>query len=150
VSVNSVNIVNKTNYFDMQDRARDLLAPAGRRHHSMATVRMARQMYGDGTAWSPTQIARYLDRVHGISVHVSTVRLWVIPGANDVQRERNRASYHRRKRLSGPMPTVDPVDLARRLRAEGEPISGIVRVCRVVFGGRWTRRQVLRLLGDES
>jgi hypothetical protein len=65
------------------------------RRHTMATVRLARRLYGDGDSWTPTQIRRLLAD-QGIDVALVTVRCWVVPGFAEEHRHQNAEGYRRR------------------------------------------------------
>jgi hypothetical protein len=103
--------------------------------------------------WTYDAICNLIAEEHGHRPSRETVIYWT----NDAYRQRKIARQSSRERAtkgaSARVWTRSPEAQAafvRRLRAEGEPVAGIVRVCRVVFGGRWTRGRVLRLLEDES
>lgn len=115
-------------------------------------VATARQMHPD---WTIAEITRYLN-AHGVKVSRFAVARWVDSEKAErhlrYTRDWNRAKRAGRDsslRLRAQSPEAQAAFI-RRLRSEGEPVSGIVRVCRVVFGGRWTRGRVQRLLRDES
>lgn len=83
----------------------------------------------------------------------TTILMWVDSSYKERQLALHREAHVRRAgergirsfKLAAKSPEYQAAFI-RRLRAEGEPVSGIVRVCRVVFGGRWTRGRVQRLL----
>lgn len=117
--------------------------PRGRRH-TMKTVRLARQMYGDGTTWTPTQIKHYLAG-RGIQVALHTVRLWVIPGMAEDHREKNRESYHRRRSGRRAKPATSETPLLDRmlvLREAGLTLPAIAAVIRLDYGITMTTEQV--------
>lgn len=101
--------------------------PRGRRHNA-ATMALARQMYGDGDAWTVGQIVEYLTR-QGTPVSRGTVQLWLRP-------QRKRAYYDRRneRRRTRAEAAVSPhpiLDRIRALRVEDvsySAISGVLRV----------------------
>jgi hypothetical protein len=89
--------------------------------HSPRTIALARQLYGDGDSWTPTQIVRYLER-NGVQPvpTLGTVRRWVVPGMADAHRELNLRSYHARRAKrhgNGPVQADDPAVRLARLRA---------------------------------
>jgi hypothetical protein len=110
------------------------------------------------SGWTVREIQRLLARrgEQRVPSH-TTIRMWTDPRYRDRQLALHREAHVRRASAQGmrsfKLAASSPEYQAacvRRLRAEGEPVAGIVRVCRVVFGGRWTRGRVLRLLEDES
>lgn len=73
------------------------------RRHTMATVTLARTMYGDGEGWTPTEIMRYL-REQGTDVSMQTIRRWVIPGEDEKCKAEAAARRERKRRnASGPL-----------------------------------------------
>lgn len=114
--------------------------PRGRQtRHSTQTMRLARQMYGDGGTWTPTQISRYLAG-RGIHVHVNTIRLWVIPGLAEQQRAANRRSH--RARQPGPESLTPMLDRMRELRGAGLGAQATAKVLTLDFGVPVNRDQV--------
>lgn len=105
--------------------------PRGRRH-SMRTVRLARQMYGNGDAWTPKQIQRYLAG-EGIDVALYTVRTWVVPGEAEIARRRNLESYYRRQR-GGRASKTPMLTRMLELRDAGLSFSAIAKVMRLDHG----------------
>lgn len=75
--------------------------PRDRRHvrHSPRTIALARRMYGDGDAWTPTQIRRYLG-TQGVPVpSESTLRRWVIPAEAEASRQAAALANRRRRAI---------------------------------------------------
>jgi hypothetical protein len=109
--------------------------------HSTKTIALARRLYGDGDAWTPTQIIRYLERKGVQPVpSLNTVRLWVVPGLADEQRAMNMRSYHSRsargaRRGPGGRPPSDELAARlgrmRTLREAGLSYTGIAIVARI-------------------
>lgn len=118
-------------------------APATSRRHNSATVRRAREMYGDGDSWTPTQIARYLV-AQGTVVHVATVREWVIPGlAERRQKRQNLARQRKARGITARPRTLSPLlDRMISLRAAGLSYGGIVIVIRLDWRVVLTEDQV--------
>lgn len=126
------------------------LAPPPRpnttRRHSTKTIALAREMYGDGDAWTPGEIQRYLAR-QGIDVAVTTVRRWVRPGVRERQNENNRM-FKLRAKMRSEAPPVKPLgdrELDRRmldLRDAGLAYSAIAVVVGVYHGAELTEDQV--------
>jgi hypothetical protein len=116
----------------------------------------ARRLYA--AKWTIAQIVRIIQAEHGLNVNRDTVKTWVVPEFAEAKRAR-RARNHRLKyandalwvfNLGGPKATPEyRAAFCRRLRAEGEPIEGIARVCRVVFSDQsWTATRVKAALGE--
>lgn len=106
-----------------------------KRKHSMATVRLARKLYGDGDAWTPSQIRDYLAE-QGIRVHRNTVALWVVPGLDEHHRRQNNDSYRRRragqprlKRSETPL-----LDRMLEMRAAGLSFTAVANMMRLDYG----------------
>jgi hypothetical protein len=98
--------------------------------HTTGTMLLARTMYGDGDAWSPTEIVRYLAE-QGVIVDRVTVLRWVDPGfAERRRREQRDAAKRRRARVA---PTL-VLDRMRELRSAGLSFSGIAVVVRLDWG----------------
>jgi hypothetical protein len=93
-------------------------------------MRRAREMYGDGDAWSLTQIARYLT-AQGTPVDRITVKRWVLPGfAEQRRREQRDAASRRRARVR----SVPVLARMRDLRTAGLSYAGIAIVLRLDWG----------------
>lgn len=107
-----------------------MIASTVRRQHTSSMMVLARSMYGDGDAWTPTQIAGYLTG-QGTPVDRITVRRWVDPVfAEQRRREQRAAARRRRTRVrSGPLLTR-----MRDLRSAGMPFASIAIVLRVDWG----------------
>jgi hypothetical protein len=107
-----------------------MIAPAPARRHTSSMMVLARSMYGDGDAWTPTQIAGYLT-AQGTPMDRITVRRWVDPVfAEQRRREQRDAARRRRTRVrTGPLLTR-----MRDLRCAGMPFSSIAIVLRVDWG----------------
>ena len=115
------------------------------RRHAASTVKLARTMYSDGEAWTPSQIRRYLRDVRGIDVSLTTVKTWVVPGAAENQQRANLASYHRRRNGTTGPPGRKAGALLPRMRALreiGVAYSGIAKVIQLDHGVRLTEDQV--------
>jgi hypothetical protein len=106
------------------------------RRYTSATVSRAREMYGDGDAWTPTQIQRYLAGQGLHDLHVETVRDWVIPGvAEDRRRRQNEATRRRRRGEKAKARTQTPaLDRMRQLRAAGASCGAIAVVMNLDWG----------------
>lgn len=115
--------------------------------HPARVVALARRMYGDGDAWTPPQIRRYLiDAGHVASVSENTVRRWVVPGWERRHNlNRSRAAAARRAKATA---DLDRQMLA--LRARGLPYSAIAVVVEMYHGERMDAEKAryrLRKLG---
>ena len=118
-----------------------------------ALMAEAQRLYAGG--WSPSEIQRLFEaRGEQRIPSRTTIRVWGDEEFRERQLVSHRAAHHRRAeqrgrsfRLAADTPEFQAA-FVRRLREEGEPVSGLVRVCRVVFGGKWTRGRVLRLLAE--
>jgi hypothetical protein len=114
---------------------------------------IARAREHRAAGWTYDAIRDLLHSEFDVRPSRATVLYWANEDARarklvrDRKRQRTVSAASRKPRTTSP---EYQAAFVRRLRAEGEPVTGIVRVCRVVFGGRWTRGRVLRLLEDES
>jgi hypothetical protein len=108
--------------------------------HTSGTVALAKTMYGDGDAWTPTQIARYLAE-QGTPASVVTIRRWVDPDYAERRRIAQRAEA--RARRGAPVVSDTPMlDRMRQLRAGGVFFSQIALVLRIDHGLKLTEGQV--------
>lgn len=106
------------------------------RRHTMATVTLARTMYGDGEGWTPTEIMRYLHE-QGIDVSMQTVRRWVIPG-EDERRKAEAAARRARKRRNANGPLLERM---RELRGAGLTFTAVAKVIDLDYGVTITTEQ---------
>lgn len=125
--------------------------------HSTKTIALARRLYGDGDAWTPTQIVRYLEH-QGVDPvpSLNTIRLWVVPGMADEQRAMNIRSYHARqarrasRRGPGGRPPADVqtarLSRLRTLREAGLSYTGIAIVAGLDLGLDLTDEQARYVL----
>lgn len=112
------------------------------RRHSAQTVALARQMYGDGDAWTVDGIVRYFAG-QGIAVSRSTVRRWVRPEYRE--QELRRRSELNRATKGEPAPKAKPrtiIARMRQLRAAGVTHRSIAAVLEVDHGLHLNASQV--------
>lgn len=132
--------------------------PAKQRRYPMSMVTLARRMYSDGDAWTPTQIRNYLRERYDLDVSLTTIRCWVVPGEADAQRRRNIESYQRRKDPRGGRraadrgwtTAADRVARLKVLRDAGLSFRSCAIVLEVDTGVQLTDEQVRYLLKHEN
>lgn len=108
--------------------------------HTSGTVALAKTMYGNGDAWTPTEIARYLAE-QGTPASVVTIRRWVDPNFAERRRIAQRAAA--RARRGAPVVSQTPMlDRMRELRAGGVFFSQIAVVLRIDHGLKMSEGQV--------
>ena len=131
--------------------------PRDHRHtrHSPKTIALARRMYGDGDAWTPTQIMRYIE-AQGIRPVPTegTVRRWVIPAVAEAHRAANARSMRTSRAAARDRDDVDLETVAaerlarfRVLHDAGMAYASLAVLARVDHGLQWTpdiARYVLR------
>lgn len=128
-------------------------APPPRRpqqnRYSTKMLVAARQLYGDGNAWTPTEIRRFLEQDFDEPIPtVGTIRRWVIPAEAEAQRQQNAECaanrQERRARITRPGPLGDRA-LDRRMlemRRRGLSYSAIAQVVDMYHGVSLTEEQV--------
>jgi ABC-type transporter Mla MlaB component len=111
--------------------------------HSMATMKLAQTMYGDGESWTPTQIRRYLIEQMGEDApSLTTVRRWVVPGVAEEYRRWKR-NYARRVAAGEVTRRTAPIlHRMRQLREAGVTFVDISIVIRLDEGVALTQEQV--------
>ena len=130
-------------------------APAGdprQNRYPVTVMCTAREMYGDGDSWTPTQIHRYFaEHLDGPTPSVRTIRKWVVPGEVELQRRLQEASQQRAKdRAGGGAPRLSTGELSERqllermllLRRTGLTFNAIAKVVEVYHAVSLTEHQV--------
>lgn len=137
--------------------------PSQHNRYSTSLVRLAIAMYGDGDAWTPTQIHRYLAEhvTDGPVPSVKTIRRWVIPAFAEEIREQNRRHTiaHRQRRrgqaqapMAEPLARIEPLskreldDRMLELRRRGMTYTAISIALDVYHGVAMTEDTVRRRL----
>ncbi len=122
--------------------------------HSGKVVAEARRLHAESDgAWRGAEIARQLERSHGVKPTRETIMRWIDPEYDERVRERttqkNRERWAKRWTFALAATATDDYRVAfvKRLRAEGVPKASIAKVCTVVFAERWTRDRVDVVLG---
>lgn len=112
----------------------------------------AQQMHADG--WTGYQIHRILrQRDLERTPSLTTVYLWINPEYRLNHRERHRVEERKAgaAKAKFKLPSDSPeyqLAFIRRLREEQVTWENVARVCRVVFGGRWSVYRVKQLVNE--
>lgn len=126
------------------------LAPKARRWPTSVAVQ-ARKFHADG--WTTRQIARLIEKEHGVAPSPNTVKCWVDQDYAE-RRRKDFAHYHRQRADwqftfpgRGFRSSEYQAAFIRRLRKEGAAVASIAAVCRVVFADdSWTYGRVRYVL----
>lgn len=120
--------------------------------HSTRLMAIAREMYGDGNSWTPTQIRRWMEEnIDGPTPHLNTIRIWVVPGCAEEHRRQNMEAQRRKRSAASKdgagaaSRRLSARELERQmllLRREGLSFSAIATVVAVYHAEPLTEHQV--------